>query len=185
MIGRVVPVAANPWTVRSKSDAPTPQFAPNATGGWSNFSTIAAIAFEVMPIIVRPAVSKLMVPHHGIPASFAASAAAAYSSGAEIVSTHKTSAPPSFRPSACSWNISTASAWVRGPRGAMISPVGPIEPATITVRPEASAMSRPISAAMRDSSRARWPASCNLSRARLPPNELVKKISEPASTAPR
>jgi hypothetical protein len=78
-------------------------------------STIPAIAAEVMPIIVRPAVSKLIVPHQGMPASRAASAAARYSSGAEIVSTQSTSAPPSFSPSACSWNISTASSWVSGP----------------------------------------------------------------------
>jgi hypothetical protein len=76
MIGRSVPCAANPSTVRNRSDAPTPQFAPKASGGWRSFSTICTIAAEVTPIIVRPAVSKLIVPHQGMPASAAASAAA-------------------------------------------------------------------------------------------------------------
>jgi hypothetical protein len=104
---------------------------------------------------VRPAVSKLIVPHQGMSARRAASAAARYSSGAEIVSTQSTSAPPAFSPSACSWNISTARSWVSGPIGAMISPVGPMEPATITLCPAASATSRPISAAIRFSSNTR------------------------------
>ena len=42
-------------------------------------------------IIVRPAVSKLIVPHQGMPAKVAASAAARYSSGAEMVSIQSTS----------------------------------------------------------------------------------------------
>ena len=66
----------------------------------------------------------------------------------------------------------------------MISPVGPTQPATITLRPEVSATSRPISAEMRDSSAARFSAACNLRRDRLPPNELVRKRSDPASTLP-
>ena len=69
MIGRPVPWATKPSTVRIRSDAPTPQFAPKASGGLGSFSTISAIAAEVMPIMVRPAVSKLIVPHHGMPAS--------------------------------------------------------------------------------------------------------------------
>ncbi|OIQ71695.1 hypothetical protein GALL_466870 [mine drainage metagenome] len=137
-----------------------------------------------MPIMVRPAVSKLMVPHHGIPASRAASAAARNSSAAEFVSTHSTSAPPAFSPSACSWNTSTAISCVMLPIGAKISPVGPIEPATTTGRPALSAISRPSSAAILVNSCVRPCKLCSFSRLALAPKELVRKMSLPASTAP-
>ena len=76
-----------------------------------------------------------MVPHQGAPVRAMPSAAARNSSGAEIVSTQSTSAPPASSPRACSSNISAAASTVSGPSGAMISPVGPIEPATTTGRP--------------------------------------------------
>ena len=120
--------------------------------GAASSPTSATMSAEVRPIIVRPAVSKLIVPHQGAPVRAMPSAAARNSSGAEIVSTQSTSAPPASRPRACSSNISAASSIVSGPSGAMISPVGPIEPATTTGRPAASAASRAISAAMRLSS---------------------------------
>jgi hypothetical protein len=117
-------------------------------------------------------------------ASAQASAAARNSSGAEIVSTQSTSAPPAFSPSACSWKISTASAWVSAPIGSMISPVGPIEPATITARPARSTTSRPSAAATRLSSATRPCAPWSLRRAAFAPKLFVRKRSEPASTAP-
>ena len=94
------------------------------------------------PIIVRPAVSKLAVIVHGMPHLAAASAAARISSGADMVSIHATSAPPSCRPSICSTNTSTASSSLSGPSGARRSPVGPTDPATTTGRPAASATLR-------------------------------------------
>ena len=100
-IGRVVPVAAKPRTVRIRSDAPTPQLAPKAIGGFGSFSTISAIAAEVTPIMVRPAVSNLIEPHLGLPDSRGASLPARYSSAALLVSTQRTESPPAFRPSAC------------------------------------------------------------------------------------
>ena len=78
--------------------------------------------------MVRPAVSKLIVPHHGAPVREMPSDAARYSSGAEMVSTQSRSAPPASRPRACSSNMSAAASMVRGPCGAMISPVGPSSP---------------------------------------------------------
>ena len=185
MIGRSVPVAAKPSTVRIRSEAPTPQLAPKASGGLGSASTCRTKSSEVTPIMVRPAVSKLMVPHHGMPTFAKASAAAANSSGAEMVSTQSTSAPPSLSPAAVSSNISTAVSWLSVPTVPMISPVGPTEPATTTLRPAASATSRPSAAARRDSSKAREAASCSLSREALAPKELVRKMSEPASTALR
>jgi len=166
------------------SEAPVPQLAPKANGGLGRVSTSCAISAEVTPIMVRPAVSKLMVPHQGMPASAKASAAARNSSGALIVSSHSTSTPPSFRPSACSWNISTAAAWLRLPTGSMISPVGPTDPATITLRPARSATSRPSSAPTLFSSRTRPWASCSFSRAAVPPKVLVRNRSLPAWTEP-
>ena len=184
MIGRVVPCAANPSTVRRISEAPVPQLAPYASGAGSKSSTSLAISAEVTPIMVRPAVSKLMVPHQGISASLNASAAARNSSGAEIVSSHSTSTPPSFRASACSWNISTARAWLSSPTGSMISPVGPTEPATAILRSARSATLRPSSAPAMFSSRTRRCASCSFRRAAVPPKVLVRNRSLPASTDP-
>ena len=134
-IGTLLPWDAKPRTVRNRSEEPVPQFAPKASGVFAISSTILTISALVMPIMVRPAVSKLMVPTKSIPAKAKPSAAARYSSGAEMVSTHATSAPPAFKPSAVSWNISTARACVSSPTGCMISPVGPTEPATMTLRP--------------------------------------------------
>ena len=185
MIGRLVLVISNPRTVRIRSAAPTPQLAPKASGGCAILSTSAAIPAEVRPIIVRPAVSKLIVPHHGKPAMVAASAAAAYSSKADMVSIHSTSAPPAFSASACSWKISTARAWVIVPMGSKISPVGPIDPATTTGRPATSAISRPRLAATRFNSPTRPWALCSFNRAALPPKELVRNRSDPACTALR
>ena len=106
-----------------------------------------------MPIIVRPAVSKLAVSVNGMPTFAAARAAARISSSADMVSIQTTSAPPSFSPSICSTKTSTASSSVSGPSGARRSPVGPTEPATTTGRPAASATARAFSAASRSSSR--------------------------------
>ena len=101
-IGNLVFVDEKPNTVRNKSEAPTPQFAPKASGLFGIFASNLTISGAVIPIIVRPAVSKLIVPTHGMLARAKASAAARYSSPKEMVSTQATSAPPAFRPSACS-----------------------------------------------------------------------------------
>ena len=61
-----------------------------------------------MPIIVRPAVSKLAVNVYGMPTFAAAIAAARISSSDDIVSIQATSAPPSLRPRICSSNTSIA-----------------------------------------------------------------------------
>ena len=150
MIGRDGCCAEKPSTVRIRSEAPVPQLAPKAMGGLGSASTMATMSEDVIPIIVRPAVSKLIVPHQGAPMLPKASAAALNSSGALIVSTQSTSAPPSISPRPVSSNIATALSWLSVPAGPMISPVGPTDPATITGRPAASAISRPISAASRE-----------------------------------
>ena len=125
-----------------------------------------------------------MVPHQSISALANPSAAALNSSWLEMVSSHSTSAPPAFSPSAVASNIAAASACDKGPTGCMMSPVGPTDPATMTWRPDASATSRPSSAAMRLSSNTRSSALCNFRRDAFAPNELVKNRSDPASTAP-
>ena len=94
-----------------------------------------------MPIIERPAVSNVIVAITGRPVVLAAAVAASTSSRADMVSIHKTSAPPSARASACSVKAAIALSRSRAPRGTNNSPVGPIEPATITLRPALSAMS--------------------------------------------
>ena len=101
-IGTVLPCAAKPRIVRNRSDDPVPQFAPNASGVLVISSTIFTMFALVIPIMVRPAVSKLMVPTQSIPANANPSAAARYSLGAEMVSTHAMSAPPALSPSAVS-----------------------------------------------------------------------------------
>ena len=73
-------------------------------------------------------------------------AAARISSAADIVSIQQTSAPPAFSPRACSAKAATASSSVIAPSGTKSSPVGPIEPATTTGRPAASATARASSA---------------------------------------
>ena len=84
--------------VANRSEAPTPQFAPNPV----KLRSLALKArFDgVTPIIVLPAVSKLMVAQIGNPKSLTASSAASSSSIEYIVSNHKTSTPPSTKPSA-------------------------------------------------------------------------------------
>ena len=182
--GRLGCAAWKPRTVRSRSEAPTPQLAPKASGGFGSSATSAARSAAVTPIIVRPAVSKLMVQHQGAPVRAMPRAAARSSSGAEMVSTQSTSAPPASRPLACSSNMSAAASTVSGPSGAMISPVGPIEPATTTGRPAASAACRAMAAARRLSSKTRSSASCSFSRLALPPKLLVRNRSLPAPMAP-
>ena len=66
--------------------------------GFGRLLTKATISRDVTPIIVRPAVSKLIVPTHGKSTCEKASAAARCSSGDEMVSSQSTSAPPSFKP---------------------------------------------------------------------------------------
>ena len=68
--------------------------------------------------------------------------------------------------------------------GDMISPVGPTDPATTTVRPALSATSRPISAEIRLISCTRESKPCNFSRDAFPPKVLVRNKSLPAETDP-
>ena len=75
-----------------------------------------------------------------MPAAIAPFAAARISSPADIVSIQQTSAPPAFKPFACSVKSATASSSVSAPSGTKSSPVGPIEPATTTGRAAASAI---------------------------------------------
>ena len=151
-------------TETTMSEAPTPQFAPMASGCGSMPEKISSSAFGIMPIIVRPAVSNDMVHTYGMPTRIAASAAARASSGADMVSIHATSAPPAFKPSICSANASTASASVSAPSGSNSSPVGPTEPATTTGREDASATFRAICAAPFANSNVRDCALCNFKR---------------------
>ena len=95
--------------------------------------------------MVRPAVSKLAVAtYRACRARRRRGRRRGFPPGADMVSIHTTSAPPSFRPSICSANTSTASSSVSGPSGASRSPVGPTEPPTTTRRPALSATSRAI-----------------------------------------
>ena len=88
------------------SEAPTPQFAPVATGASDNPENTVVSAPGRRPIIVRPAVSKEQVATYGRPTSMAAAAAARISSGADIVSIHATSAPPAASAAISSRNVS-------------------------------------------------------------------------------
>ena len=95
------------------------------------------------PIIVRPAVSKLIVTTIGRwLTERAPSTAAVTSSRWLIVSIHSTSTPPSARPAAWAANAFLHSSIVIVPSGSSRSPVGPIEPATSTGRPAPSAAVR-------------------------------------------
>ena len=138
-----------------------------------------------MPIIERPAVSNVMVLATLTPVAFAASSAAATSSFDDIVSIHSISTPPATSASACSRNAATALSCVKAPSGSNNSPVGPIDPATMIVRPVlapcASATTRATLAAAIFNSVTRSWASCNFSRKDVPPNELVRMRSDPAS----
>ena len=140
--------------VANRSDAPIPQLAPKPKRP-SSFALIARFA-GVMPIIVFPAVSKLIVAQTGSPNSFTASRAASSSSMAYMVSNHKTSTPPSTSPSACALKASVASLELITPCGSMISPVGPIDPATTTRRSALSATSLAIIAAALFNSKTRF-----------------------------
>jgi hypothetical protein len=137
--------------------------------------------------MVLPLVSKLMVVTTGSPVVAAPFTAAATSSLEDMVSIHSTSTPPSAKALACSAKAAMASASVSEPMGSNRSPVGPIEPATITSRPTWSFMAlsatlRPISAARLLISCTRSWAWCSFSRFRVPPKLLVRKRSAPEST---
>ena len=88
-----------PLIVANRSGAPTPQFAPKPER--LRFLALSARSAGEIPIIVLPAVSKLIVAQTGKSKSLIASRAASNSSIEYIVSSHKTSTPPSARPSAC------------------------------------------------------------------------------------
>ncbi len=168
-------------TAATTSEAPMPQLVPQAwTRGlvcWCKF-----IRSEVpTPIMVRPLVSKLMVNMIGKPASPAPFTASSTSSSEDMVSIHNTSAPPRCNASACSANASMASSGCMSPSGERISPLGPIEPATIISRPETSISFLRISTAAVFSSATRCCALCNFRRKRVPPKVLDNMISEPAS----
>ena len=146
------------------SGAPTPQFAPVATGAVASPANTAVRSPGSRPIIVRPAVSNEHVATYGTPTAIAAPAAARTSSTADIVSIHATSAPPATSASICAPKVSSASASVRSPSGSKSDPVGPTEPATTTGRSADSATSHASSAARRSSSPTRDCAPCNASR---------------------
>ena len=97
--------------------------------------------------MVRPLVSKLSVTTTGRSVVIAPCTAASTSSAADMVSIQSTSAPPAANACACSAKAAAASSMVSGPRGTISSPVGPIEPATTTGRPAASATPRATRAA--------------------------------------
>ncbi len=126
-----------------------------------------------------------MVLQIGRPVVFAASIAAATSSFDDMVSIHNTSTPPLASAIACSRNAATALLWVKAPKGSNSSPVGPIDPATTTSLPVllicASAACRASLAAASLSSATRSWALCNFNRKLVPPKELVKIKSDPAS----
>ena len=175
--------AVMPSTETRRSEAPTPQLAPNASGA-------ASKPVEQLGVgLGREA-------HHG-----AAGGVEARGRGVGHAERARGARPRrgfpraptwsrsrrrrrrlAFRPSICSAKTSAASSSVSGPSGASRSPVGPTEPATTTRRPALSATSRAISAASRFSSRTRPSSLCSISRRRLPPNELVRMMSAPAST---
>ena len=78
--------------------------------------------------------------------------AAPISDRCDIVSIQITSTPPAMSAAACSAKTSTASSSDSVPSGAMISPVGPMSPATSARPPAASTSSRRRIAAVRFSS---------------------------------
>ena len=142
------------------------------------------MSWGLIPIIVRPLVSNVIVARNGSPTSSTACIAASSSFSAYIVSIHATSAPPRRSPSACSAKASKASVRVRSPSGSSTSPVGPMEPATTTVRFASSATRRVIPAADSLISTTRSPRPCSASRYRFAPNVLVRMMSAPAATMP-
>lgn len=115
--GRAGWAEAKPSIVRIRSEAPTPQLCQRPAADWQGPRPFLPFRPRSCPSWCDRRCQTHGAADDGIPARRAASAAALYSSGAEMVSTQSTSAPPSFRPSACSWNISTAAEWVRVPMG--------------------------------------------------------------------
>ena len=93
-----------------------------------------------------PWVSKLYVQTMGRPVFLVAIIAHSISSSDDMVSIQTTSTPPSLSAIAWSVNADSTSALVSSPRGSMIPPDGPIEPATIIVRSQKSAALSAISA---------------------------------------
>ena len=172
--------SCRPSTVASSWPGPVPQLAPKAMGRRGRRSNRATAASGVMPIMVRPLVSKLIVTTTGRSVAMAPWTAASTSSAEDMVSIHSRSAPPAARARACSAKAAVASSMVRAPSGTISSPVGPIEPATTTGRPAWSATCRATEAAAWLSSATRSWAWCSLSRCRLPPKLLVRMMSEPA-----
>ena len=170
------------WIATRRSDAPTPQLAPIATGATGSSAKTSTSSGGRRPIIVRPAVSNDAVTVYGIPTAIAASAAARISCAADFVSIQAMSAPPARNPSISSVNAAIAAASVMEPIGSINSPVGPTDPATTTGCGAAAATSAAISAARFAISNARSSAPCNANRNRLQPNVLVRMMSAPAST---
>ena len=163
------------------SAAPTPQLVPQPVRSGSISEARLTMSAAVTPIMVRPLVSILMQKTIGSPVVLAPRNAACASSSEESVSIQMISAPPSASACACSANASVAASMVSVPAGSKISPVGPMSPATITLRPLLSTASRSSSAARLLSSTTRFSPLCNCNRYRLPPKVLVSTRSEPAS----
>ena len=163
------------------SSGPLPQLPPTASTPRA-VSASTACSGET-PIIVWPRVSKVMVAMTGVSgaARRTPSMAAVISARSDIVSIHRTSAPPATRAAACSAKMSTASAGSSVPRGAMISPVGPMSPATSARPPAAVTSARSRMAAVRLMSATLSCRPCMPRRARLAPNVLVMRMREPAS----
>ncbi len=95
--GRVRGALEMPSTVAMSSEAPTPQLAPMATG-WVGMRRDGTEGLGVMPIMVRPLVSKLMVVTMGRPACAAPSTAALSSSSDDMVSIQRRRRRPPSKP---------------------------------------------------------------------------------------
>src|SRR5690554_896473 len=163
----------------SISAGPLPQLPPKATRPISCSASTAAAGLT--PIIVKPRVSNVIVTTMGSElACRAPSTAARTSCRSLMVSIHSTSTPPASSAAACWAKPSRASSTLSVPSGSISSPLGPIEPATTTRRPAASAALRTISAPARFSSATRSSSLCSFSRNGLPPNVFVRTICEPA-----
>ena len=88
------------------------------------------------------------------------------------------------KPGICSSKTSIATASVSSPSGSNSSPVGPTDPATTTGRPGAVRDGAASCAAIRLISRDAILHPCSIRRRALPPKVLVRMMSEPASTKP-
>ena len=163
------------------SSGPFPQLPPIASTP-SALSARAASSGET-PIIVWPRVSNVIVATTGVAgeARRAPAIAAAISARSDIVSIQNRSAPPAARAPACSANTSIAASRSRVPSGAMISPLGPMSPATSASTPAAVTSARSRIAAVRLSCSTRSSSRCRASRRRLAPNVFVRRIRDPAS----